>query len=115
MPLAYSKATFFGCSKMLSRCYMNRVNQIGTREQQTVGGKSGGVAAPMTDAVGNNHLTPWEIKLQAKTERLLLTWGGYESVRRFMRKISKVATRFAYLSHAEPVHVAMIRFVRVDN
>jgi len=83
---------------MLSRRYMDRVKSIDTKQEQAAS-KSGGVAAALTtDARGNNHLTPWEVKLQAKTERLLLTWGGYESVRRFMRKISKVATRFAYLS-----------------
>jgi ATP-grasp domain len=75
---------------------MEKVKSIGTTEEPAVRVKSG-AAALTTDAAGN-FLTPWEVKLQAKTERLLLTWERYESVRRFMRKISKVATRFAYLS-----------------
>ena len=64
------------------------------------GRRSGGVAASLTtrtDAAGN-RLTPWELKMQARTERLLLTWGGYESVRRFMRKISKVGDQVRYLA-----------------
>jgi hypothetical protein len=69
---------------------MEKVKSIGTTEEQTARAKT-------TDAAGNN-LTPWEVKLQAKTERPLLAWGGHESVRRFMRKISKPATRYAYLS-----------------
>lgn len=69
---------------------MEKVKSISTTEEQAARAKT-------TDAAGNN-LTPWEVKLQAKTERLLLAWGGYESVRRFMGKISKPATRYAYLS-----------------
>jgi len=60
---------------MLSRCYIDRVKSIGTKEERAVS-KPVGVAAALTtrtDAAGN-FLTPWEVKLQEKTERLLLTW-----------------------------------------
>jgi hypothetical protein len=49
---------------------MHWVKSIGTKEEQAVS-KPGGVAAPLTttDTAGN-LLTPWEVKLQAKTETL---------------------------------------------
>jgi hypothetical protein len=71
---------------------MYRVNLEGMKGEA---GRSG-AAAPAQDA-GGTYLTPWELKMQARTERLLLAWGRYESIRRFMRKISKVSTRCCYL------------------
>jgi hypothetical protein len=68
---------------------MYRINLEGMKG----GAGKSGAAAPAQDA-GGRYLTPWELKMQARTERLLLTWGRYESIRRFMRKISKVSTSF---------------------
>src|SRR5271167_3500465 len=73
---------------------MYRVNHEGMKEEGEAG--RSGVAVPTQEA-GGRYLTPWELKMQARTERLLLTWGRYESIKRFMRKISKVSTRFCYL------------------
>jgi integrase len=74
---------------------MYRVNHEGMKEEERKDGRSGTNA--LTVDAGGRYLTPWELKMQARTERLLLTWGRYESIKRFMRKISKVSTRFCYL------------------
>jgi integrase len=74
---------------------MCRVNLEGMKGEGAAGGRRG-AAAPGQEA-GGRYLTPWELKMQARTEKLLLAWGRYESIMRFMRKISKVSTRFCYL------------------